>query len=40
MSNCKGVATPLVANEKLSITTGTPLGPVDVTRYRSIVGAL
>jgi hypothetical protein len=40
MSNCKGVSTPLAANEKLLATKGVPLGLVDATQYRSIVGAL
>jgi hypothetical protein len=40
MTNCKGVVTPLTVNEKLLVHTGTPLGPVDATQYRSIVGAL
>jgi hypothetical protein len=40
MPNCKGVSTPLAANEKLLATKGVPLGLVDATQYRSIVGAL
>jgi hypothetical protein len=40
MSNCKGVSTPLAANEKLSATKGVPLGSANATQYRSIVGAL
>jgi hypothetical protein len=40
MSNCKGVYTPLAANEKLSATKGVPLGSANATQYRSIVGAL
>jgi hypothetical protein len=40
MSNCKGVSTPLATNERLSATAGTPLGLVDATQYRSVVGAL
>jgi hypothetical protein len=40
MTDCEGVCTPLVVNEKLSTTIGTPLGPKDGTQYRSIVGAL
>jgi hypothetical protein len=40
MCNCKSVATPPSTSEKLSIEGGTPLGPEDNTRYRSIVGAL
>jgi hypothetical protein len=37
MSDCKAVTTPLVVNEKLSVSEGTPLGPKDATQYRSIV---
>jgi histone deacetylase 1/2 len=40
MSSCKSVSTPLSTSEKLSVFEGTRLGPVDATRYRSIVGAL
>jgi hypothetical protein len=40
MADCKGVVTPLAVNDKLSVHTGTPLGPVDETQYRRIVGAL
>jgi hypothetical protein len=40
MADCKGVVMPLAVNDKLSVHTGTPLGPVDATQYRSIVGAL
>jgi histone deacetylase 1/2 len=40
MDNCKPVDTPMSSVEKLSIHTGEKLGPVDATRYRSIVGAL
>ena len=40
MSDCKAVNTPLSTSEKLSAHEGTPLGPVDSTRYRSLVGAL
>jgi histone deacetylase 1/2 len=40
MSDCKAVNTPLSISEKLSAHEGTPLGPVDSTRYRSLVGAL
>jgi histone deacetylase 1/2 len=40
MSSCKPVSTPLSTSEKLSAFEGTRLGPVDATRYRSIVGAL
>jgi histone deacetylase 1/2 len=37
---CKPVDTPLSSTEKLSVTEGTPLGPDDSVRYRSLVGAL
>nr|AAT85031.1 putative polyprotein [Oryza sativa Japonica Group]ABF96679.1 retrotransposon protein, putative, Ty1-copia subclass [Oryza sativa Japonica Group] len=40
MSDCKSVATPLSASEKLIAGKGTILGPNDATQYRSIVGAL
>jgi hypothetical protein len=40
MSECKPVATPLSTSEKLSHHEGTPLGSNDVTKYRSVVGAL
>jgi histone deacetylase 1/2 len=40
MSDCKPVSSPLSTNEKLSAFEGTPLGPGDSTRYRSVVGAL
>ena len=40
MHTCKSAPTPLSTSEKLSLTDGTPLGPDDITQYRSIVGAL
>jgi histone deacetylase 1/2 len=40
MELCKPVATPLSTSEKLSSYVGSPLGPEDATKYRSIVGAL
>lgn len=40
MLDCKPVTTPMVASEKLAAQGGEPLGPTDVTQYRSIVGAL
>ena len=40
MADCKPVSTPLSTSEKLSIYEGDPLGPIDASRYRSIVGAL
>jgi histone deacetylase 1/2 len=40
MSDCKPVSSPLATSEKLSAFEGTPLGPNDSTKYRSVVGAL
>jgi histone deacetylase 1/2 len=40
MMNCKALATPLSASEKLSKYEGNLLSPSDSTRYRSVVGAL
>jgi histone deacetylase 1/2 len=40
MSKCKSITTPLSSVEKLSISEGKPLGSEDVSRYRSLVGAL
>jgi hypothetical protein len=40
MNMCKPVHTPLSTSEKYSVHAGTPLGPVDATNYRSIVGRL
>jgi hypothetical protein len=40
MADCKGVVTPLSISDKLSAHKGTPLGSVDSTQYRSVVGAL
>jgi histone deacetylase 1/2 len=40
MLSCKPVSTSLSTSEKLSAYVGDPLGPTDITRYRSIVGAL
>ena len=40
MQHCKSVSTPLSTSEKLSAQDGELLGPADVTRFRSIVGAL
>ena len=40
MINCKPASTPMSTTEKLSVYDGTPLGPEDATRYRSVVGAL
>jgi hypothetical protein len=38
MIGCKSAPTPLSTSEKLSAYTGDPLGPIDATNYRSIVG--
>jgi histone deacetylase 1/2 len=40
MSHCTPCPTPLSSSEKLSLVDGTPLGPEDSTKYRSIVGGL
>ena len=40
MQLCKPISTPLSTTEKLSVTSGTRLGTEDITRYRSVVGAL
>ena len=40
MQHCKSVSTLLSTSEKLSAQDGELLGPADVTRFRSIVGAL
>jgi histone deacetylase 1/2 len=40
MADCKPMNTPMSSTEKLSLHEGVALGPVDATRYRSIVGAL
>jgi histone deacetylase 1/2 len=40
MSDCKPVSSPLATSKKLSAFEGTPLGPNDSTKYRSVVGAL
>jgi len=40
MQHCKPVNTPMSTSEKMSAHEGTPLGPEDATRYRSIVGGL
>jgi histone deacetylase 1/2 len=38
MSSCTPCPTPLSTTETLNLTDGSPLGPEDVTHYRSIVG--
>jgi histone deacetylase 1/2 len=40
MKDCTTTPTPLSSTEKLSLTDGSPLGANDITKYRSIVGAL
>jgi hypothetical protein len=40
MTNCKPMNTPTSSTNKLSVHDGDPLGPKDITEYRSIVGAL
>jgi histone deacetylase 1/2 len=40
MDKCKAIDTPLSSMEKLSVVEGDTLGPVDSTKYRSLVGAL
>jgi hypothetical protein len=40
MLSSKGVPTPMLPTEKLSLDGGEKLSPDDATRYRSVVGAL
>lgn len=40
METSRGVPTPMLPAEKLSLNDGDPLSPEDTTRYRSVVGAL
>jgi hypothetical protein len=40
MLSCKPVATHMATSEKLSALAGDRLGPEDVTKYRSLIGAL
>jgi hypothetical protein len=40
MMMCKPANAPLSIGDKLALHIGSPLGPNDATRYRSIVGAL
>jgi hypothetical protein len=40
MSYCTSCPTPLSATDSLAFAEGSPLGSEDITRYRSIVGAL
>lgn len=40
MEATKGVASPMLPTDKLSLDDGDPLSPEDTTKYRSVVGAL
>jgi histone deacetylase 1/2 len=40
MESCKPMNTPMSSVDKLSVYDGDPLGPKDITEYRSIAGAL
>jgi hypothetical protein len=40
MATSKGVPTPMLPTDKLSLDGGDPLFPKDATRYRSVVGSL
>jgi hypothetical protein len=40
MAAAKGVSTPMLPSDKLSLNGGEPLSAEDTTRYRSVVGAL
>lgn len=40
MTSCKPSTTPLSTSEKLSRFEGEPLNMEDITKYRSVVGAL
>jgi histone deacetylase 1/2 len=40
MTLCTPCPTPLSTTDTLNLTDGSPLGPEDITRYRSIVGGL
>jgi hypothetical protein len=40
MLSCKSAPTPMSSSQKLSAHQGEKLGPDDITKYRSIVGAL
>jgi hypothetical protein len=40
MQDCKAMCTPLLADEKLSLSDNDPLTFDDATNYRSVVGAL
>jgi hypothetical protein len=40
MLSCKLVPTPMCTSDKLSAYHCEPLGPDDVTKYKSVVGAM
>jgi hypothetical protein len=40
MQDCKAMHTPLLTDEKLSLSNGDPLTSDDATNYHSVVGAL
>jgi hypothetical protein len=40
MDTSKGVSTPMLPADKLSVHDGDPLSPENATKYRSVVGAL
>jgi hypothetical protein len=40
MQDCKAMRTPLLTDEKLSLSDGDPLTSDDATNYHSVVGAL
>jgi histone deacetylase 1/2 len=40
MESCKPISTPLSTSDKLSAFEGDKLGPLDATKYQSIVGTL
>jgi hypothetical protein len=39
MANCTGMPTPLSSSENITAQNGDLLGPKDITKYRSVVGA-
>jgi hypothetical protein len=40
MDTSKGVSTPMLPADKLSLHDGVPLSPEDTTKYRSVVSTL
>jgi hypothetical protein len=40
MRDCRAMHTPLLADEKLSLSDGDPLTSDDATNYHSVIGAL